>query len=523
MEYTSVIYCRVSSDEQVDGTSLNHQERVCRECSSRKNAVVLEAFIEPGESAKTTNRPQLQRALAFCKAKRVDFFIFYKIDRFARVDDDYRELRKQLAKYGTRLVSATEQFDPTPAGKLTENMLASIAEFDNDVRSERTRAGMMARVDQGVWVWKEPIGYCRTRGGENIVPDPERARFIQMAFEEDSKGIYTYDALARYLTDRGFRTRTGLPPSFQLLAKILHNPIYCGIMKINGKQYPGSFPPLVSEDLFAQCQDVHSRGILHTMPRAGNNPLFPLRNVVSCAGCGDLLTGSSCRGKLGTHYPYYHHHSQGCPQARFIPKDELERRLKEYLRDFAAKPEFEAAFRKTMLDLCEEQLGKQGTIKAVTAREIAALEGERQQIFALHRKGVYTDEDFLDQKLSIEVQINEKRRLSLETALSRAQLQRLMDLFFEVMRHPDFIWTWSGRNYAYRLRLQKLIFRSAIPFDGKSFSGTPDLALIYKLNQGFDRQISDMVAYLRSQWNPILEELQSWDDWLSEWQATIGA
>ena len=70
-EKTGIIYCRVSSQEQVQGTSLTMQERYCRQYAEREHIKVLECFIEEGESAKTTNRTEFQKALAFCADKKV--------------------------------------------------------------------------------------------------------------------------------------------------------------------------------------------------------------------------------------------------------------------------------------------------------------------------------------------------------------------------------------------------------------------------------------------------------------------
>ena len=43
--------------------------------------------------------------------------------------------------------SATEPIDDTSTGKLMEGVLAAFAQFDNDVRSDRTRAGMKAALE----------------------------------------------------------------------------------------------------------------------------------------------------------------------------------------------------------------------------------------------------------------------------------------------------------------------------------------------------------------------------------------
>jgi len=66
-----IIYCRVSSKDQIDGTSLSSQERFCREYTERNNIKILKTYIEKGESAKTANRTEFNKALAFCSGKKI--------------------------------------------------------------------------------------------------------------------------------------------------------------------------------------------------------------------------------------------------------------------------------------------------------------------------------------------------------------------------------------------------------------------------------------------------------------------
>ncbi len=67
----AVIYCRVSTKEQVDdGNSLVSQERICREYAKKEGFEVIEVFIEKGESAKTADRTELKRLISFCTQKK---------------------------------------------------------------------------------------------------------------------------------------------------------------------------------------------------------------------------------------------------------------------------------------------------------------------------------------------------------------------------------------------------------------------------------------------------------------------
>jgi DNA invertase Pin-like site-specific DNA recombinase len=196
---TTIIYCRVSSSDQVEGTSLESQERICREHAARQGLVVEAVFVERGESAKTADRTELKRAVAHCHRHHTAVFLVYKIDRFSRNQDDHVDLRRALRVGGTELRSATEPIDSTPTGRAMEGMMSVWAELDNNVRTERAKQGMLERVKQGMWVWRTPLGYMRSGPSSNIIPDPEKAPLIRLMFTEYSKGTFSYAELARLL------------------------------------------------------------------------------------------------------------------------------------------------------------------------------------------------------------------------------------------------------------------------------------------------------------------------------------
>ena len=47
----AVIYVRVSSKEQLEGSSLETQEKICRDYASHNEYDVMKVFVEKGESA----------------------------------------------------------------------------------------------------------------------------------------------------------------------------------------------------------------------------------------------------------------------------------------------------------------------------------------------------------------------------------------------------------------------------------------------------------------------------------------
>jgi len=72
-----IIYVRVSSDEQVKGTSLENQDDLCRAYCQNKGIEVVEIFREEGASAKTAQRAEFLRSIEFCRKNKgkIDAFV----------------------------------------------------------------------------------------------------------------------------------------------------------------------------------------------------------------------------------------------------------------------------------------------------------------------------------------------------------------------------------------------------------------------------------------------------------------
>jgi site-specific DNA recombinase len=162
-----IIYVRVSSGEQVQGTSLEFQTEQCTKYCNEKGIEIVQIFTEEGESAKTAERTQLLKALEYCRKNKgkVDAFVVLKVDRFARNTEDHFGVRKILFDYGVTLHSVTEPIGNSPTEKFIETVLAASAEFDNAIRSQRCVDGMSTKFNQGIYPMKPPVGYVcqRTR------------------------------------------------------------------------------------------------------------------------------------------------------------------------------------------------------------------------------------------------------------------------------------------------------------------------------------------------------------------------
>lgn len=89
-------------------------------------------------------------------------------------------------------------------------------------------------------------------------------------------------AIARRLTNRGLRTRTGGRWSARTVAGILTNRVYLGELSFRDVTVTGAHPPLIDEATFNQAGAImDARGEEHSR-RASNNSDYQLTGRIRC-------------------------------------------------------------------------------------------------------------------------------------------------------------------------------------------------------------------------------------------------
>lgn len=351
----AVSYARVSTKEQAErdgdpeGYSLPAQLEANRRKAESLNALVVEEFVERGESAKSADtRPVLQRMLAYIKEHHVDYVIVHKVDRLARNRLDDAQIHVLIQNAGAQLVSATESIDETPSGMLLHGIMSSIAEFYSRNLANEVVKGMEQKAKVGGTPGKAPLGYCNVRvineeGREvrTVVLDPDRAELITWAFKAYSTGNWTLKQLVAELERRGLTTRAtprspARPIKYNSLHKILTTPYYKGEVTYRGVRYPGRHIPLIDEVTWARVQDVltsHANG-----EKQREHPHY-LKSSVFCGKCGSRLIVTTPKNRHGTVYPYFvcigrHQKRTNCNQRGLCPSSGV----KGFGRRFPRRP-----------------------------------------------------------------------------------------------------------------------------------------------------------------------------------------
>lgn len=470
----AVIYARVSTKEQTDNLSLDTQLRACEDYCDRQGLTVVHRFVERGESAKTSDRTELQKLLAFCRTHkaRVSFVIVYSLNRFAREKYDHFALRAYLNGLAIALRSVTEPIDETSTGKLMEGVLASFAQFDNDVRSERTRAGMRAAMERGRWTFLAPLGYLNSPryAGTSLVPDPVRAPLVRQAFDAFATGRYTKREILAQLTAGGFTNRAGQPPQPQTITNMLANAVYVGRIEVRGGiSVRGDFEALVDEATFYRAQAILTGRLATTGPPARNHPDFPLRGFVRCHACGHGLTGSWSKGRTGR-YAYYHCGGRHC-RAVNVSKAALEGQFVDRLAALQPTPGFMRLVTRRVLQVWQALRSESRDAVARAEREVRTIQDRLDRLDDAFLFAQTIDQETYDrQRHKLREGLASARVRQHETAIEDLDVEGILHFAEQVL--PSAAQLWSHASLDQRQRLQQLFFAEGMTFDGNQLIRT---------------------------------------------------
>ncbi len=495
-----ILYTRVSTQEQVKGFSLSSQEKICKEYAERQNWNVVEVFQEQGESAKTADRTQLLKLLEYCIKNRgkVDAVIAYKLDRVARNAADYQGIRAALSKCGVVLRFATETVNETSQGKFMENIFAAIAQLDNDVRAERTKAGLKERVNQGLWAWAPPMGYKSNPGG--MIVDQEKSTYIKQAFELYSTGAYTLKDIARKFNKWGIRTKRGNKISPQFVTNMLENKLYIGLIEVKNWEnvVEGVHEPIITPELFYKAERVRQGKSVSNAPRMVNNPEFPLRGIAKCSSCSRYLTGSYSSGR-SQKYAYYH---CICGETR-VRKEILEELFLNYLKKVQPNEVFAKLFHEILVDVWK--LKQRAVIVDLQKidKELAHLKNIKSILIDKNLNGVISDNDLREQSSIIQSKITIREVERSETRLEETNIDYLVSISEELLSKVSTVWL--DAPFEHKLKFQQLLFPKGINYvDGNI--GTEELGLPFKLIVNADMEKTTLVS--RTGVEPVTDSLR---------------
>lgn len=378
----AAIYTRVSSEDQLNGHSLEAQARLVAQFCNIREWEIVKVYEERGRSGKNIFRPEFQEMLLDAESHKFDVLVVHKLDRFSRSIIDTHTYIKKLDAMNVAFVSATEPFDLTsPMGKAFLGILAIFAELYLDNLAAEISKGKKQRALKGYWNGTLSWGYTTTKRLQEMVlalnqsfksgmvveteysrradliddalemavaktdtaaiPDPFNAPGVQLAYSQYSSGYFSDRDIAHLLTEAGFRISARLGTN--LLSKdtmedILQNRFYIGETsygrKVKGQErkwMQGNHEAIIDRELFDQCQEVRrSRGLRYVRGSSKQKSIFILDMLV-CTECGTRFVGWHGRGQR-KYRDAAADKERACNQSpKYIDADEIERQLIEPL------------------------------------------------------------------------------------------------------------------------------------------------------------------------------------------------
>ena len=262
-----IIYCRVSTDEQRLGTSVDVQEERLRAYCIYKgyNIITAPEFhdCKEDESAKTfERRPVMQAILRYVRKNkgRVQKLLFLRWNRFSRDLFTATDVVKELLDLGVEPNAIEEElnFDSTSWPVLLGAYIG-IAQSDNIARSKSTIDGIRGTLKKGKWANMAPRGYKNVRESKHncyVIIYEETATPIRNAFKELADGVVTADYVRKKYCSHISRSA---------FYNLIRNPFYIGKIRVPAYRdepeelVQGLHEALVSEDVFYRVQYIFCR------------------------------------------------------------------------------------------------------------------------------------------------------------------------------------------------------------------------------------------------------------------------
>ncbi len=503
----ALIYCRVSSTKQrVEGSGLESQEQRCRAYAEEKGYEVEAVFPDDvSGGGDFIKRPGMVALLSYIDAQKSKPYvvIFDDLKRFARDTEFHLKLRREFETRGAVIECLNFRIEDTPEGKFIETIIAAQGELEREQNRRQVVQKMKARVENGFWVFRAPVGYryknSSSSGGKVLVPDEVLAPIVRDALEGFAIGRFASQAeVQRFLEHnphfpKDRRDGTLRPMT---VSRLLRKVVYAGYVEAPAwgiSVRKGQHQGLISFETHQLIMENLEGGKRRPAARADYNEDFPLRGFVSCDCCGNAMTAAWSRGKY-RHYPYYRCETRGCEaKSKSVPRAKMEEGFAEIMRGL--QPE------SGLFDIAKAMLRDAWDMRLATAKnekgefQKQLMEVDRQIEGLLDR---IVDANSASVVGAYEVRIDklEKQKMVLlerfeNTTPIKGRLEECIELTLKFLSKP---WNlYKNGDFVMRQTVLRLVFSEPLRYGQNGVYGTPQLSFPFKYLAGISTGKSEMV------------------------------
>ena len=288
------IYTRVSTSNQVDGTSIDIQKDNGIELSKKldMNYKIWNEGHGSGFEDFSEFRPVFSRMLENIKDGKIKHMFVKDLSRLTRNEMDSYKINSVLLQNNVSMYTQDGRYDlSNTENSMMYKILTMFNEYQVKVSRIKSIEGKLKRVQEGKYMLTIPFGYIREDGF--LKEHPDNGKWLVKIFEWYKDGMSSID-IRKELFKNGVkpnRSKTGMFPP-ETIQKILRNKTYIGTHtfhdKNSGETFTNDNLPLVDKKLF---YEVGKR--LYREGYNSNQKIeYLLRDIISCP-CG---TPMNCRG-----------------------------------------------------------------------------------------------------------------------------------------------------------------------------------------------------------------------------------
>jgi site-specific DNA recombinase len=319
---TALIYCRVSSQRQVDeGSGLDSQETRCRNYCKGKEYLVEKVFQEEGVSGDLFDRPAMNELLQYIddNTHKNYVVVFDDLKRFARNHKVHFRLKLEFIETrSVKLECLNFDFKDTPESEYVELILAGHAELERKQNRQQVINKMKARLDRGYWPFCPPTGLKNKKSevhGKILFSHEPFATIFKKAIEGYAHNVLNTQHQVRDFINKKY-SENNLDETISLhgVERLLVNPLYAGLIEYARWEVPmkkAQHNGFITEEVFKIVQEKLAGKSKPKLNKTFNAD-FPLRRFVTCEACGSKLRASWNGNGKGKHYPNYWCQNKDC-------------------------------------------------------------------------------------------------------------------------------------------------------------------------------------------------------------------
>lgn len=166
-------YVRVSTTMQVDGQSIETQEKKIAAHCEYKGLELVKLYKDAGISAKDTRRPALQDLIK--DAEDGDYVIVSDLSRLSRNTRDALNLFEEFKERGIKFVCLSPDIDlSTPVGNLLMTVMMAVHHLERQNIGAHVSSNMQRLSREGKLRTRPPFGYRFISKDQDYEPVPEQ-------------------------------------------------------------------------------------------------------------------------------------------------------------------------------------------------------------------------------------------------------------------------------------------------------------------------------------------------------------